>query len=143
MWTLDRASLAAVRLRTKVWPRFLMYILVFLSSQGPGVIWSLLGNPNWPWGVQIFIGVISNLNGFLNALVYGLTNVQIYRHWMSFVPFRRHEEQDLDSPALGDPRGDRFLDADADDAPPRGPLHSMSTASPAWSIGSAVTWDQR
>ena len=139
------ASLDAVRQRTKVWPRFLAYLLIFLLSQGPGVLWSVLGNPPWPIWVRIGIQALGNLNGFLNAVVYGLTNVAVYRHWMSLVPCCGRDDAALDSrgpsPMLEDGRA-RFLDGR--ESPPHPDCRaSFNTVSPAWSIGSAPTWDQR
>lgn len=140
--SLDHASLVAVRQRTKVWPRFLMYLLVFVLSQGPGVIWSLLGNPAWPDAVQISIGSISNLNGFLNAVVYGCTNVAVWRQWKSLAPCCCADDQDLEealpSPS-NDARAERFLDSNsADVSAGHPPYHSMSNDSSTWSAGDLV-----
>ena len=129
-----------------MWPRFLAYLLIFLLSQGPGVLWSVLGNPPWPMWVRIGIQALGNLNGFLNAVVYGLTNVAVYRHWMSLVPCCGRDDAAMDSrgpsPMLEDGRA-RFLDHGRESPPHPDCRASFNTVSPAWSIGSAPTWDQR
>ena len=73
--------------------RFALYLLTFLVSQLPCVLRhalvATLGPPSgwsasyaWAWdGVALASDALCPLHGFLNGLVYGLSNRPIYAHW--------------------------------------------------------------
>ena len=80
--------------RTRLWPRFALYILTFLASQGPTGVRIILqlilqpplacidaaSSPAWLWLCR-FSTVLCPLHGALNGLVYGLTNRRLYQRW--------------------------------------------------------------
>ena len=75
--------------RTRLWPRFALYILTFLASQGPTGVRIILqlttcidasASPAWLWLCR-FSTVLCPLHGALNGLVYGLTNRRLYQRW--------------------------------------------------------------
>jgi len=80
--------------RTRLWPRFALYILTFLASQGPTGVRIILqlilqpplacidasASPAWLWLCR-FSTVLCPLHGALNGLVYGLTNRRLYQWW--------------------------------------------------------------
>jgi len=68
--------------RITLWPQFLMYILVFLLSQAPGVVVSSTDRVDYPEWVYVTIAALANVHGLLNALTYGLTNAEVYVHWL-------------------------------------------------------------
>jgi len=91
--------------RITMWPQFLAYIMVFLISQGPGVVISNTDNVAYPDWVQAMVAAFGNLHGMLNAVTYGLTNAEVYVNWLpsgKLHPARASQHSPLCSPFASD-----------------------------------------
>eukprot|EP00966_Prymnesium_polylepis_P137744 3183270-Prymnesium_polylepis.1 len=73
--SLEPVAAVAARRRITLWPTFVAYLALFIISQGPGAVESVLPDSvSFPSEANVLVDVLANLHGFLNALVFGATN---------------------------------------------------------------------
>ncbi len=65
------------------WPTFTAYILVFVVSQAPGAIVNVIAAAGAPVSSSLAVttDALAYSHGWFNAVVYGLCNKAIFRHW--------------------------------------------------------------
>uniref|UniRef100_A0A7S2MMB5 G-protein coupled receptors family 1 profile domain-containing protein n=1 Tax=Haptolina brevifila TaxID=156173 RepID=A0A7S2MMB5_9EUKA len=77
--------LAGTSRRLSLWRPFMAYVFVFIGSQGPGVVWNVVSDARPRMSApQILLTVfycLANSHGWLNAIVYGLTNRRLADRW--------------------------------------------------------------
>tara|TARA_B110001452_G_C15161989_1_gene404157 strand:+ start:54 stop:371 length:318 start_codon:yes stop_codon:yes gene_type:complete len=70
-----------------VCPRALADILAFVVSQSPGAVWDIFADfdpqaPQTEPGVQVLLSVLMYSHGWLNAIVYGVSNKLMLEQWL-------------------------------------------------------------
>ena len=75
---LEADAVTAARRRITLWPQFVIYLALFIISQGPGAAESVLPDSmTFPSQINVLIDVMSNLHGFMNSVVFGFTNSEV------------------------------------------------------------------
>jgi len=71
------------RRRVKLWPTFMAYILAFCGSQGPGAVCDIFISMGVPLsdGLLEVMNTLAYCQGWLNAIVYGVSNKHIFAKW--------------------------------------------------------------
>jgi len=79
------------------WPR--ADILAFVVSRSPGAVWDIFADfdpqaPQTEPGIQVLLSVLMYSHGWLNAIVYGVSNKLMLEQWLRW-PRRLYQQLPL------------------------------------------------